>query len=186
MTTIAYDGRSIAADTLDVVGTETAPFPGVKLYPCSIPVSIGTGVRQCKEDPTQRVIVGTSGCPAHSRRQLNHYVNAPRCLGQPMTSLADVDGSLIVVHLDVDDGTGKCAAYLVDRMGTITPITGRLMAIGSGQDYAMGAMAAGKSAPQAVEIAGHFDIYTSGLSSMCLPAPCSEKLGNMTFPFYLD
>lgn len=185
MTTIAYDGKNIAADSLDVVGTEAAPFPGVKLYPCSIPAVIGTGVGQCKEDPKQRVIVGTSGCPAHSRRQLNHYVNAPRCLGQPMTSLAEVDGSLIVVHLDVDDGTGKCVAYLVDRMGTITPITGALMAIGSGQDYAMGAMAAGKSAAQAVEIAGRFDIYTSGLVTINLSAP-RGRMGGMAFPFYLD
>ena len=90
-----------------------------------------------------------------------------------------------MIHLDIDDGTGKSPAYLVDRMGTITTVTGSIMAIGCGQDFALGAMAAGKSAAQAVEIAGKFDIYTRGLLNIALPAP-RRAMRDFNFPYYLD
>lgn len=40
------------------------------------------------------------------------------------------------------------------------PLTGEYFAIGSGSDYAQGAMAMGASAEQAVEIAARFDVWS--------------------------
>lgn len=45
--------------------------------------------------------------------------------------------------------------------GEVVEIEDRMCAVGSGYQFALGAMAAGKSAKQAVEIACRYDIYSS-------------------------
>jgi hypothetical protein len=59
---------------------------------------------------------------------------------------------------------------LMDFERTPTPVTKThgFDACGSGSDYALGAMAAGKTAREAVEIAARFDLYT-GSEVIALP-----------------
>ena len=64
---------------------------------------------------------------------------------------------LIVVTPD-----GKCVHYQGTSHAIALPVREPFRAWGSGRDYAMGAMAAGKSAYEAVEIASRFCITCGG------------------------
>lgn len=57
----------------------------------------------------------------------------------------------------------SCKVFLyVDSLYPSGPIDSEFYAVGSGDDYALGAMACGCSAVQAVEIAARFDPHTGG------------------------
>ena len=133
------------------------------------------------DQPHQRVLLGFSGSLQEARMLLLHYVEAPRVLGQPITNPPENIGSLIVVHLDHEQEL----AVLIGSRGGITTITNTPMTAGSGGDYAIGAMYAGKGAQQAVEIAAILDPYTgSDVHSILIAAAKAEPIEN--FPFYLD
>lgn len=57
---------------------------------------------------------------------------------------------------------GDGSIWELDHHGVLDPVNGDFMAEGSGWEIAMGAMAAGKSAIEAVEVAKTLDIYTGG------------------------
>ena len=185
MTTIAYDGRSIAADKLESFGHgERCPLPVQKILRCSIPKHLGTvpagAPIERHAQPRQRVLVAFSGSMCEARMLLIHYCDATRVLGQPIANIPDNSGNLLVVHLD-----GDPYAVIVGSKGGITTVTGELMTAGSGGEFAMGAMLAGRSAHQAVEIAALRDVYTgNGVDSFLIDAVKAEPIEN--FPFYLD
>lgn len=193
MTTIAYDGTSIAADKLETIGqAERMPQPVTKIMRCSISRHLGPlpppppGAERIDRyhQSRQRVLVGFSGSLLHARALLLHYVEAARVLGHPVTSMPCSDGetgSLIVIHLDGE----QAKAVLVCCNGGISDITGKPMACGSGGDYAMGAMYAGLGAHQAVEVAAQLDVFTgSKVESISIAAALADPMGQ--FPFYLD
>jgi len=66
------------------------------------------------------------------------------------------DGTVIIV-----DSRGRISA-LESESKTVCRIRDRFVAIGSGSAIALGAMAAGATAYEAVKIAGRFDAYTRG------------------------
>lgn len=190
MTTIAYDGTSIAGDSLETFGHgERLPHPVKKIARCSIPQHLGplpppppgATVVDRYHQPRQRVLVAFSGSLTEARMLLLHYVEAPRVLGQPITQPPENSGNLIVVHLDDE----QRRAVIIGTRGGITDITGKPMTAGSGSDYAMGAMYAGQSAHRAVEIAAQLDVFTDHrVESILIAAAVNEP--EDLFPFYLD
>ncbi|MBS7457706.1 hypothetical protein [Coralloluteibacterium stylophorae] len=64
--------------------------------------------------------------------------------------------------------TGQVFRYLLTSEGLFRyDVTGQLFSIGSGGDYALGAMSAGTSAREAVRIACKHDLYSSGPVRAC-------------------
>lgn len=163
MTTIAYDTISFAADSQETMTNGER---------CSKPVRKISLVRAKMRGAAreERLVVATSGSLHTGRALLRHYLFSERTLDcLPPIQLND-GATLLVCHLDRDkDGklvSRRAAAtisvwerptYCVCRDGGIIAVTGSKFAIGSGCDYARGAMEAGKSATLAVEIAIRLD-----------------------------
>lgn len=178
MTTIAYDGHTIAADTLETFSNgERCPYPVEKIMRCSIPGMLG---QRLPQERSQRVIVGYSGSLVGARRLLQHYVTSQRVLGQPIHQPDGDNSNMIVIHLDESN-----RAFLVSNAGGLVEITGKKMALGSGSDYALGAMYAGYSAHRAVEVAARLNVFTGDeVVSIVLATTIGESDG--MYPYYLD
>ncbi len=73
------------------------------------------------------------------------------------------NGELYRIQIDRPDGKET-----LDWEAAITPVPSGVSAVGTGKEYALGAMAAGKSAVQAVAIACKFD-SRSGLPVRSMP-----------------
>lgn len=136
MTTIAWDGTTLAADTRCVFGG--VPVRVSKLWRVGDIAYAATG------DMAESVLVARwveAGMPDASR---------PRC--------EEAGRSGILVKLS----TGE-AWRLIGRTGLVQiPIHEPFEAMGSGCDYATAAMAMGKTAVQAVKFAMRFDVFTGG------------------------
>lgn len=169
MTTIAYDTFSFAADSLETLNNgERCPTPVAKI--------VLVKARMCGASREERMIVAGSGSLHTGRALLRHYLFSERTLGcLPPIQLEGA--TLMVCHLDRnEDGTlparrkrsdadvpgWKRPTYCVCKDGSVMSITGSKFAIGSGCDYARGAMEAGKSASLAVEIAIRLDTACGG------------------------
>lgn len=163
MTTIAYDGTSFAADSLESTSNgERCPKPVDKITLVRAKMH-GAGREE-------RMVVAVSGSLNTGAHLLRHYLFAERTLNcLPPLNLVD-GATLLVCHLDRDKDfkpiSRRAAAsvtvwerptYCVCRDGGIIDVTGSKFAIGSGCDYARGAMEAGESAVLAVEIAIRLD-----------------------------
>lgn len=163
MTTIAYDSTSFAADSLETMSNgERCPKPVAKIT--IVKARMHAAPRE------ERMVVAVSGSLNAGLALLRNYLFAERTLGcMPPTKL-DEGATLLVCHLDRDKEfklvSRRTAAsitvwerptYCVCRDGSIIDVTGSNFAIGSGCDYARGAMEAGKSAVLAVEIAIRLD-----------------------------
>lgn len=153
MTTIAYSGNGhIAADSRRCSGDLIAPMSTDKLL---LVQHIG-----------KRYIVGMAGTPGFVVELLKHHLHRDARLIAGVDRLFtasnpsdDNRGSAIVVHLEAEGGH---RVYYVDANGLADDITGIPWAIGSGREYAIGAMAQGADAEQAVAIAARFDAWTGG------------------------
>lgn len=174
MTAIAYDGQTIAADSLEsLTNGERCPTPVNKI---SLVRAKMRGAMKA-----ERLIVAGSGSLHHGLTLFRHYLFAERTLGQlPPISLNE-SATLLIIHLDRGpDGALLSArklanipawqrpAYSCCKDGGIISVLGAKFAIGSGADYARGAMEAGKSASLAVEIAIRLDTGCGG------PVDCIE------------
>lgn len=137
MTTIAYDGVSIAADTLTLFGVEKAKYPARKI--------------EVRGDG----IYAASG-PANMLRRLIKWLHDGADYDDtPSVKMENANWSLLVIK---PDGTAWCAMMLHPELIRVSAP----FAIGSGADFALGAMACGKTAAEAVEIASQFDVNTGG------------------------
>ncbi len=151
MTTIAYDGESIAADSRMVQGESLIVPRGVEK------------IRLIRAEGS-RYVAAISGLPGLGMELVQHHI-AGRTLGGmsrlfcPTTRSEGDTASAIVAHLDAQGGV---RVYSVDAAGLATEITKGAFAIGSGREYALGAMASGASASDAVEVASKFDVFTGG------------------------
>lgn len=127
MTTLAYDGKTLAADRqLTLGGT---PMPLRKIF------------RHNDE------LIGLSGSVQESLLFLEWYRNGGVSAGDK-PKLSDDFSALVITD-------GKIMRYEALLMPWQIDLP--FWAAGSGADYALGAMAAGKSAVEAVEIAIRFD-----------------------------
>jgi hypothetical protein len=131
MTTIAWDGRTLAADKQSTSGG--TPTPTTKIFEAISPDG-------------ERWIYGCSGQSAMCQ-EFTRRLNA----GLPMTDMTDFD----VLAVDPAGGVWWASHNLVwSRMQV------KNWAMGSGADYALGAMAAGASAAAAIDIAMRLDVNT--------------------------
>ena len=139
MTTIAWDGRSIAADRMYCVGN--TPFPG------PVP-KIRKLVFRGKP-----AVMGTSGSVEYGTKMMDWLCDGAPPNSPPELS-PDNDESCSVLLATLD------TVFLFSNSLTGVPIGKRVWACGSGADYALGAMLAGASAKRAVEIASELDFST--------------------------
>ena len=139
MTTCAWDGLSVAADTQG--NSAGMAVRRDKIYRGSGHVLLGSGAyhhivsywRRIKDMPLADVL--TLGYPDYDEDK-----NYPALL------LVDSENPHLAWHID----------------GTVWARAHGFYAIGSGRDFAMAAMALGKSAKEAVELAARFDVNTGG------------------------
>jgi len=133
MTTIAWDGRTLAADRQRTHGDSRQPV--CKLHDCGEYVYASCG------DRPDGVAVArwlSAGADWDKRPTLDEG----GCCG---IAVRKADGAVFVVE-------GKTV--------TLCPVPPGPTATGSGKDYALAAMACGKDARGAVEIASRFDVFT--------------------------
>lgn len=136
MTTIATDGHQIVADTLQVWGTERSLRPATKMI---------------VKNKTIYALAGTYGI-------LNDLIDW-------------VESGAIRENVPFSDMDWKWT-MLVLRKGSIWQVSSELpgllqeggfpFAIGSGSEFALGAMHAGATPLEAIRIASKLDIYTGG------------------------
>lgn len=142
MTCIAYRDGIMAADTLEVFADAGKTFCA-KLY--RVPSGKNRGD-----------ILGLSGGSFIGNILRKWYLDPAR---NPLPDLA--------AYKDEDDEDGARALvykkdktlWLMNATGSLIPRHDNYYSIGAGAPYAMGAMAAGKSAAQAVRIACRFEPY---------------------------
>lgn len=148
MTTIAWDGKTLASDSQSQVGSMITSLNNQKIHQ-----------------------------PQHGKWVINNseikaigITGDTSCVDEVISKLHDgityesefasiVDFCLIAV-------TNKGAAYGLSKdKGDILPSifrVGDMFAIGSGDVYAMAAMKSGKTAKEAVEVAISLDVYSGG------------------------
>lgn len=134
MTTIVYREGVLAADSQAYCGSRR--------------VSLGTKVKVRRlEDGT---LIGASSSIVGATDDLLDWYEHDTPLPEKYDSF-----QLLVVN---PDGSAFLA---FDNTSLSGPITGDYYAIGSGEDFALGALAMGASAEEAVRIASQFDYHTN-------------------------
>lgn len=142
MTTVAYDGKTMAADTL-----ATDPW----------------GLKETFRDKIWQNHYLLIGC-AGDAGQIASWLRTLRTDQRMSALLADGYPPFVI---DKNDP----ALLVVDRLsgaiyrhasGCFLALDRTFFAIGSGRDYALAAMHLGKTAREAVEVAMHFDNSTGG------------------------
>lgn len=132
MTTVAWDGRMLAADRRSSWG--------------GTPVQIDTKIIRARHPSGRVLLVGCCGITEEC-----HAIREWLLGNREQPEVTDVR------IMGVDE-TGH--VWVGSKPGFWAPIGRRPWAIGSGADYALGAMAAGKSARDAVLIAATLDTST--------------------------
>lgn len=137
MTTIAWDGRTLAGDT------QATSSGMVRRLPAKVfRIEKGAG----------HVLFGACGLDQDMHLVVQWIAGGMLPIDRPKLDEDSFAGIYI-------DSTGACR--LESKLIRL-PMIDRFHAIGSGRDFAMAAMHLGKSAREAVEVASEFDIYTSG------------------------
>jgi hypothetical protein len=143
MTTIAWCGRYLAADSLrSRNGTRMGHYP-------KIHAKTADGEFYREEDG-RRLAFALTGFPAHREQWIAWYVNGQGKDDLPHApDTSDLGGWFIVLR------EGDCPSLRVCSLATpyLVDVAEAPDAWGSGGDLALGAMLAGKSAPEAVAIA---------------------------------
>ena len=134
MTTIAWDGTTLAADRLAVYGCTRRRVR--KLFVC------------------QRFLYGGSGILSDAYSVFEWLQSGADNASAP--SIADGGTGGIVV----DRKSGR--AFIASGAPLRLVSAGRMWASGSGMDFALAAMALGRNAVEAVRLAARFDIHTGG------------------------
>lgn len=147
MTTIVYcpRTRTLAADRLRLCGeTPVRELGGLKIRPL---VHEGRFFLVCG-----------AGQPSHVATLVRHYFTAARVCGAPVALEPPPNATAMLVELNPK--TGAHTTTLLTADGSISNITHRPFAVGSGADYALGAMSMGAEPGLAVEKASELDIHT--------------------------
>lgn len=130
MTTIAYDGTTLAADTMAT--------------------SDGLARRTSKLFVSEKYLYGMCGYESEGIMIAKWLATD----GDPPT--VEDDG---VKGIVIERATGKCFA-ISGKHCSFLPIYEPVFAVGSGRDFAIAAMTLGKTAEQAVLFAAQFDVWT--------------------------
>lgn len=138
MTTIVYRDGVLAADTRGYAGY-------------SAPIGTKQKVRAI---PDARCLVGvSSNAPGVPEAVMDWFEF--RSEDDPLRLPDGTKFTLLAVY---DDGTAR---YAYDSLRLTSPIEAPYFAIGSGTEYALGALAAGASAEEAVAIACGLDVWSA-------------------------
>lgn len=140
MTTIAWDGRTLAGDRRSVFGVTPMLEPIPKIYRITY-----QGLDS---------IAGYAGSLVYCQRVLAWIKAGCDQDKRPEKEKDDDEFSVVVIN-------NNGITYFNDRFYPES-LGFRPWAIGSGRDYAIGAMAAGASAKKAVGIAASYDVFTGG------------------------
>lgn len=132
MTTIATDGKTIAADGLSTSGDMVTD----------------TAVQKLTRLPDGSIV---GGCG-----ELSAMLRAIDCLHAPNSHPDDLTGDFTLIRLSTG---GVVTRYEGCLFGVVAAAP---TAIGTGRAFAMGAMLSGKTPKEAVEIACQRDIYSGG------------------------
>jgi hypothetical protein len=140
MTTVAFDGNKIAADTMAVDFGNRVQYPVYKLRHQGRYIFAGSGAM-----PTFEAFIEwfEAGCP----KEMPHVPED-----------TSYHGHLLV--FDLEGGENFCFAPWPKQFYPHT--FSAPYAVGSGMDFALAAMACGKDAEEAVKIASLFDPNTGG------------------------
>lgn len=138
MTTIAWDGRTLAGDTLVVTACMRTP--------CE------RKVFRLVTDPGPVVLLGVSGDEGVAMRLVQWVQRGALEADTPKFEKDSVTAIMIM----------KDGAFRIDSTCHPLKLMTPFHAVGMGRDYAMAAMHLGKSAREAVELAAVYDIYTGG------------------------
>lgn len=150
MTTICYRDGVLAADTR---GTDDDYHPGI--YRCNKLFRVNGDVVATAGDDTEGMIfVDWYGSKKLGKRP------------KPPSRLVDGEADFLCLVLTKD------GVFWYDKWCRANPVQDEFYAVGSGAPYAMGAMAHGAGALEAVETAKRWDPYTGGeVETMTLSPP---------------
>ena len=137
MTTIAFDGRSMAADRMCTIGNTPVRSPHPKIRRLVY-----------KNLPA---VMGTSGAVEYGHALMD-WLEAGAAAGKEPQLSDDGDHSCCVLLATKD------SVFLFANSCTGVPLGPVPWASGSGADYALGAMAMGARAKKAVEVAVTLDV----------------------------
>lgn len=139
MTTIAWDGTTLAGDSLGVIGNSLR-VKSQKLFRLDDGRLFGGSGRY------DDVLAVSEWLDDEDREE------PPK--------VEDFAGIVVTP-------SGEC--YRIEESLVLMPIFERCHAVGSGRDFAIAAMALGKTAAEAVEFAKQFDVWTGGdVRTLCL------------------
>ena len=138
MTTVACDGKTMAADTL---------------------ASDVWGMREKTKDKILRGKDFLIGCSGDSGQILRWWKTVQHLCFEELLA-----AGYAPYEKDNDPGLVLASAGSIYRhtAGTFTRVSRPFHAVGSGRDYALAAMYLGKSASEAVALAREFDLHTGG------------------------
>ena len=154
MTTIAWDGVTLAADR------QITTHDGYRIAP-------GWGMTKIFQHSDY--LIGFAGIVEHWERYRRHAqtLSLAQVLEEnlpPEARLEESQFDVLIIGFD--------SQVYTDLSGLIVPSTADAIAIGSGAEYALGALAAGASAARAVAIAARFSTFTGEATDLlCLPTP---------------
>lgn len=134
MSTVAWDGKSLAADGMASAGYMKVVAPKIWSHDGLVLATTGDAA-------AGRIMVEWFNAGA----DLSHY---PDCQAKG----EDYNATLIVAHHE--------GCYFYGANPHLVEVRDPFMAWGSGRDFAMGAMARGATAGEAVEVACRFDAYS--------------------------
>lgn len=175
MTTIAYDGVSkLVADRRRTVG-DTPVASADKIVPM--------------QHRGQFYLVAGAGITSHIFERVRQYLENPRFCGQPSRVIENFECTVMLVELEVTAPAWHFRVQLLTKDGGATDITHRPWGVGSGCDFAIGAMTAGVDARRAVEIACEYDVYSGdGLQEVDITSMMGRAAVNSAefLPLYAD
>lgn len=144
MTTVAFDGRFMASDSLATDSWGLKEYTGEK-------ITVLPGM-----------LIGAAGESGQIRRWLREVRKLPTVDAQMIldygypTYNKDSDDPSLMLFVSRGSTLYRCVS------GMWVPTSRLFHAVGSGRDYALAAMACGKTAHEAVQIAMAFDNGTGG------------------------
>ncbi|AFQ96730.1 peptidase HslV family [Erwinia phage phiEaH2] len=155
MTTIAYDGKTLAGDSQTTQGDIRLSMHAVKIFTPQPGESWAVNGEKA-------VSFGVAGC-LQGNNALREALNSCMKGYQGLTGSTRFPKGIVISYLVVTEHGNVYAGgqYENDEMPWLTKVAAPI-AVGSGAEFAIGAMAAGASAGDAVSIAARFDVNTGG------------------------
>lgn len=144
MTTIAWDGKTLAADRRATYGNLKASVTKIFRLEAS-------GPTRCWS--FEDVMLFAWSGSFQDGLAIREYMEGNQHCGVPKPELKEDSGSGLIITYD------RRLFRLENRLVRI-PIREEFTAVGSGRDFAIAAMACGKGAAEAVELAARFDAWT--------------------------